>query len=59
MAVELRKPIGTVLSTLPDRDEIRRRIAENIQERQLLRQLLRLAEQRQVVESVAGEGKQR
>jgi len=38
---------------IPKPDEIRRRIAENIRQRQLLRQLLKLAEQRQKVEEVS------
>jgi len=38
---------------IPKPDEIRRRIAENIRERQLLRQLLKLAEQRQALEEVS------
>ena len=38
---------------IPKPDEIRRRIAENIRQRQLLRQLLKLAEQRQAVEEVS------
>lgn len=38
--------VNEVLAALPSPAEIRRRIAENHQERQLLRQLLKLAEQR-------------
>ncbi len=38
---------------IPKPDEIRRRIAENIRQRQFLRQLLKLAEQRQRVEEVS------
>ena len=35
---------------LPKPDEIRQQIVQNIKQRQLLRQLLRLAEQRRLVE---------
>jgi hypothetical protein len=35
------------LATLPNPKEIRQQISENIKQRQLLRQLLKLAEQRQ------------
>jgi hypothetical protein len=38
---------------IPKPDEIRRRIAENIRQRQLLRQLLKLAEQQKAVEEVS------
>jgi len=38
---------------IPKPEEIRRRIAENIRQRQLLRQLLKLAEQRKAVEEVS------
>jgi hypothetical protein len=38
---------------IPEPTEIRRRIAENIRQRQLLRQLLKLAEQRKAVEEVS------
>ncbi len=38
---------------IPKPTEIKRRIAENIRQRQLLRQLLKLAEQRQRVEEVS------
>jgi hypothetical protein len=38
--------IAKALSNLPTIDVIRRRISENLRERQLLRQMLRLAEQR-------------
>jgi hypothetical protein len=40
------KTVNKMLGDLPDVAEIRQRIAENIKERQLLRQLLKLAEQR-------------
>lgn len=49
------KPVGNLIAELPDQSEIRRRIAHNLQERQLLRQLLRLAEKKAVVESFGGE----
>jgi len=38
---------------IPGPADIRRRIAQNIRQRQLLRQLLKLAEQRQAVEEVS------
>ena len=38
---------------IPDPPEIRERIAENLRERQLLRQLLKLSEQRQKVREVS------
>jgi hypothetical protein len=41
------KPILEILDDLPGWDEIRKRIAENLQERQTLRQLLKLAERRE------------
>jgi hypothetical protein len=47
MAADLKKTLTDALASLPSQEDIRRRIAENLQERQLLRKLLRLAEQRQ------------
>ena len=44
------KPLQVYLEELPRPEEIRRRIAENIRERQLLRQVLKLAEQRQAAQ---------
>ncbi len=50
-----RKQVESVFDqiNIPKPDEIRQRIAENIRERQLLRQLLKLAEQRHAVEEVS------
>jgi hypothetical protein len=53
------RPIANILATIPDRKEVRLRIAENLQERQLLRKLLRLAEQRYAMESLTKEGRRR
>jgi len=47
------KPIEGYLDNIPEPEEIRVRIAENIRQRQLLRQLLKLAEQRRKVEEVS------
>jgi len=47
MAADLKKAITNALANLPDREAIRRRIAENLQERQLLRRVLKLIEQRE------------
>lgn len=44
------EPLGTFLSRIPEPAEVRRRIAENLRERQLLRRVLKLAEERQVAE---------
>ena len=54
MAAEPQKPIDGILADLPDEKELRRRIADNIQERQVLRQLLRIAEQRRPVGAHVG-----
>jgi hypothetical protein len=43
---EAKERIERCLDNLPDPKEIRQRIAENIKERQILRQLLRASEQR-------------
>ena len=40
--MELQKPIDGIRANLPDQEEVRRRIATNLQERQLLRQLFPL-----------------
>jgi hypothetical protein len=47
MAADLKEQVHNALAALPSQEEIRRRIAENLQERQLLRQLLKLTEKRQ------------
>lgn len=44
-ATNTKTAVHNALACLPDRDTIRSRIAENLQERQLLRQLLRLVDQ--------------
>ena len=44
---EAKESIKDFLAKVPDTAEIRRRIAENIQERQLLRQVLKIAERQQ------------
>jgi hypothetical protein len=41
---ETKESIKDFLAKVPDAAEIRRRISENIQERQLLRQVLKIAE---------------
>jgi hypothetical protein len=46
------KPVEGYLTNLPRTEEIRRQIAKNIRERQLLRQLLKLSEQRERVAAV-------
>ena len=40
------KPLDTFLDDVPEPAEIRQRIAANLQERQLLRRVLKLAEDR-------------
>ena len=44
--VETLKRTVDILAAVPSQEEIKRRLAANIRERQLLRQALRLAEQR-------------
>ena len=46
MTADPKTRVSDALADLPDRDEIRRRLAENLQDRLLLRQLLKLVEQR-------------
>ena len=48
--------LETFLEKVPAPDEIRRRLTENIRLGKLLRQVLRLAEQRDAVQEVAAEG---
>jgi hypothetical protein len=45
--------LAEFLDKVPKPDEIKRRITENLRKGKLLRQLLRLAEQRQAVEEVS------
>jgi hypothetical protein len=52
MATELKRAVNNALAALPRPEEIRQRIAENLQERQLLRQLLRLVERRRQAATV-------
>jgi hypothetical protein len=49
MASDLKKAVTNALAALPSPEEIRRRIAENLQERQELRRLLKLVEHRSLV----------
>jgi|ETNvirnome_2_300_1030623.scaffolds.fasta_scaffold53590_1 hypothetical protein len=44
------RKIEALLDRLPDRDQIRNRLSENLREAKLLRQLLKIAEQREKVE---------
>jgi hypothetical protein len=46
MPSELKKAINEALESLPDVDVIRGRIAQNLQERQMLRRLLKLAKEK-------------
>jgi len=46
------EPLEAFLARIPDPNEVRRRIAENLNERQLLRHVLKLAEQREKVHEV-------
>lgn len=43
MSRESQTPVSKIFTSLPDVDEIRRRIADNIRDRQILRHLLRIA----------------
>ena len=49
---ELKKEIVNALLCLPEPSAIRTRIAENLQERQLLRQLLKIAETKRTASTV-------
>ncbi len=42
-----------ILNSIPDQKALRQRLAENLQEREFLRKMLRLADQRAKVESFA------
>ena len=57
MATKLKKVVNNALAALPDQIEIRRRIAENLQEHQLLRQMLKLVERRQKSIAKSTEGR--
>jgi len=46
-----------ILNSIPDQKTLRQRLAENLQEREFLRKMLRLADQRAKVESFAPEGR--
>lgn len=45
-----------ILNSIPDQGVLRQRLAENLQERELLRRMLRLADQKAKVQSFGGEG---
>jgi hypothetical protein len=59
MVGDLNRAISTALSALPTRDEIRRRIAENLRERQLLRRVLKLVDHREQAAALSKEGTSR
>ena len=44
-----------ILNSIPDQKTLRQRLAENLQERELLRKILRLADQKAKVESFTPE----
>jgi hypothetical protein len=46
------------LERVPPSDEVRRQLAENLRQTKLLRQVLRIAEQRECVQEVAAGAKQ-
>jgi hypothetical protein len=48
--------VASLLENLPAPDLVRARIAENLRQRQLLRQVLRLSEQRELALAAAQEG---
>jgi hypothetical protein len=54
---DLKQTINRAMEALPDREDILRRIAENLQERQLLRRMLKLVEQRQQPVPLTREGR--
>jgi hypothetical protein len=54
MESSLKEAVNNALATLPTQVEIRRRIAENLQERQLLRQVLKVIEQREQLAKAEG-----
>lgn len=49
MSGDVHTQIDSSLASLPSRDEVRQLIAENLQQRQMLRRLLRLAGFREAV----------
>ena len=57
MATQEQDQIANVLRGLPNPKAIRHRIAENMQERTTLRQLLRLAEQKSKASAIGEKGK--
>jgi len=48
--MDKRSPTTAYLDRLPEEQEIRQRLSKNLRERTLLRQLLKIAEQRRKVE---------
>jgi hypothetical protein len=58
MAADLKKAVNNALAALPSREEVRQRIAENLQERQLLRRVLKLIEQREQAAALSKTGGQ-
>jgi hypothetical protein len=57
MPDDAQKAVNNALAALPSREEIRQRIADNLHERQVLRQMLRLVEQRQQAAPAGAEGR--
>ena len=53
--VSMTETIEGFLSQVPRPDDVRQRIAENLKERQLLRRVLKLAEERQATRSSCGQ----
>ena len=51
--VDQAKDLAKFIDKIPTPDEIKDRLAENLHEAKLLRQLLKIAEQKQQVEEVA------
>jgi hypothetical protein len=49
MLAELREKVDNALAVLPTPQEVRRRIADNLAERQLLRRVLNIIEQGRMV----------
>jgi hypothetical protein len=56
MASDSSKPAKDVLATLPAAADVRRQITENLRERQLLRRMLKLSEQREHLAALDKEG---
>jgi len=59
MSADLLETVNSALGALPGEEEIRRRIAENLQERLVLRRMLKLVEQRQQMASLFKPGGRR